>query len=515
MEPPFHARDFGGGPNPPTRRQHRSSHSASSFRFTSHSSDAPSHTRDISRQASFHLDFIIIGGGIAGLSVAYALAASGHRVQVLEQARGLKHRPGGIRLPPSATRILSHWEVEKELAEKASITPSSSILDMKTGRSIGQSAWQMGLIEEMGSPFLMVHHADLLEILHRLASSAGARVKFGVTVESVEAAQETPPGNDATSTSIAGSSSRTLRPTVRLKTGEILHADVIIGADGRRSIVRRVVMDEDEEPEAMSPGLSMYTGCVPMAEVRKYAPLRQLVDVGWQIWIGDGRVVLGYPIRQHQEFVVHIWWQDPNGSTAVARSGALDSWDPTTSLNPLRYKDGQMDPRLRFLLDKAGPVSRQSWIVPPPPDTWVDESETIILIGEAAHPQGPGTTYGCTLALENAAILGTLFSHLRSAEQVPTLLYAYQDLCKGRADMVGDLEQQNAEVLFSSPPRVHDGLVRWTALPARVPYPPPGGGLTDAELAEVAEVWGYYAIDAAEEWWVEWGMLRERSQQRK
>lgn len=48
---------------------------------------------------------------------------------MFEQARSLKPRPGGIRLPPSATRILSHWGVEKELAQKASITPSSSILD--------------------------------------------------------------------------------------------------------------------------------------------------------------------------------------------------------------------------------------------------------------------------------------------------------------------------------------------------------------------------------------------------
>jgi salicylate hydroxylase len=31
-------------------------------------------------------------------------------------------------------------------------------------------------------------------------------------------------------------------------------------------------------------------------------------------------------------------------------------------------------------------------------------------------------------------------------------------------------------------------------------------------MAEIAEVWGYYAIDAADEWWVEWGLLRERSQ---
>jgi salicylate hydroxylase len=107
-----------------------------------------------------------------------------------------------------------------------------------------------------------------------------------------------------------------------------------------------------------------------------------------------------------------------------------------------------------------------------------------------------------------------LFSRLHSAEQVPTLLYAYQDLRKERADMLGDLEQHNAEVAFSSPPRIRDGLVRWTALPIDTPDPPAGGSPTDAELAEILEVWGYYAIDAADEWWVEWGMLRERAQLR-
>jgi hypothetical protein len=44
--------------------------------------------------------------------------------------------------------------------------------------------------------------------------------------------------------------------------------------------------------------------------------------------------------------------------------------------------------RARCLLDMVGPVSRQSWNKIPPPETWVDESESIILIGEAAHPQG-------------------------------------------------------------------------------------------------------------------------------
>jgi salicylate hydroxylase len=86
------------------------------------------------------------------------------------------------------------------------------------------------------------------------------------------------------------------------------------------------------------------------------------------------------------------------------------------------------------------------------------------------------------------------------------------DLRKSRADMVVAIERRNTEVAFSGPSRVRDGLVRWTALPADAPDPTPGNGPTEDELAEIAEVWGYYAIDAADEWWVEWGMLRERSQ---
>lgn len=74
------------------------------------------------------------------------------------------------------------------------------------------------------------------------------------------------------------------------------------------------------------------------------------------------------------------------------------------------------------------------------------------------------------------------------------------------------MEQHNVEVAFSSPTRIRDGLVRWTAIPPGAPDPPPGSGPTEAEMAEIAEVWGYYAIDAADEWWVEWGLLRERSQ---
>jgi hypothetical protein len=80
--------------------------------------------------------------------------------------------------------------------------------------------------------------------------------------------------------------------------------------------------------------------------------------------------------------------------------------------------------------------------------------------------------------------------------------------------MLVAMEEHNIGVACSGPSRIRDGLVRFSAIPADEPDPPPGSGPTEAELAEIAEVWGYFAIDAADEWWVEWGLLRERSQQR-
>lgn len=139
--PPFLTGDLGG----PSRHQHLSS--SESVVHTSHNIELVSPTHETSKQARLCLDFIIVGGGsshasytmslttntttsgISGLATAYALAVSGHRVQVFEQACSLSYQPGGVHLPPNATRILTHWGIGEELIAKAATTKSSSIID--------------------------------------------------------------------------------------------------------------------------------------------------------------------------------------------------------------------------------------------------------------------------------------------------------------------------------------------------------------------------------------------------
>lgn len=90
--------------------------------------------------AKLSLNFVIVGASIAGLACAYTLRKAGHNVHVLEASDSLgqvcclfmnfvdcrccatdiiAQSPGGVRLPPNATRILNAWGLGDEVIDKA------------------------------------------------------------------------------------------------------------------------------------------------------------------------------------------------------------------------------------------------------------------------------------------------------------------------------------------------------------------------------------------------------------
>lgn len=72
-----------------------------------------------------------------------------------------------------------------------------------------------------------------------------------------------------------------------LADGQVVYADIIIGADGARSIVRPVVV-EDDPPEAPSQ-MTIYTGTIPIATMETDPDMRSIVhDIGHPHWLGNG-----------------------------------------------------------------------------------------------------------------------------------------------------------------------------------------------------------------------------------
>ncbi|KAI0057457.1 FAD/NAD-P-binding domain-containing protein [Artomyces pyxidatus] len=436
------------------------------------------------RQAPFCIDFIIVGGSIAGLATAFSLAVSGHRVRVLEKSPALSPVAGGLRVPPNLTKILVQWGLEDELLKRASVCRGSNLWDLESGELLGYLGWAEDVMKESGAMFYMMHYNDLQELLYNAAIKAGAKVMFGAAV-----AKASPLSSDEPS----GSTGK--KASVTLQNGQVFEADVVIGADGPRSVVRQAVQEAPLEPSWT--GTIVFTGNISMETMMKDDILKQEdIALGWPFWFG--------PERACMEFTVHFFWDEDIPD-------APEGWVPNVSTRSLKFNKTIVDPRLRRLMDTLKTVSYQRWMDWPSVAEWVDQSATLVLTGEAARPLMPNCTHGCSMAVEGAAVFGTLFSHLRSPDHVRQLLWAYQDLRQPRAELLHRLELTNASLCMFPPGPERTARNAHMRKSLEVGSNHWDEGALEGQWAEISEVWGYDAIDAADDWWVQWGVLRERA----
>lgn len=163
-------------------------------------------------------------------------------------------------------------------------------------------------------------------------------------------------------------------------------------------------------------------------------------------------------------------------------------------------------------------------------EEWVDQSGRLVLIGEAAHPllvsqfsccvpvglyllaYQPCSMHGPSLAMEDAVVFGVLFSRLRNYGQIPILTEAYQDLRMSRCKMVNEGELNNARLVWMPPGKAREQRDAYMKASRASGNEHWDEGQLRKQWEEIAGVFGYCARDAAEDWWVNWGALRERSQ---
>lgn len=115
------------------------------------------------------------------------------------------------------------------------------------------------------------------------------------------------------------------------------------------------------------------------------------------------------------------------------------------------------------------------------------------------------------MSIEDAAVLGKLFSHLKSEDQIGNILWGFQDIRQERCDMALEREKYRARVftLKKGPEQEkRDETIRVLNRDA-------GSDLGLYSLEEPRVLFAYDCEDQGEEWWQSWGLLRERAQNRK
>jgi 2-polyprenyl-6-methoxyphenol hydroxylase-like FAD-dependent oxidoreductase len=173
---------------------------------------------------------IIVGGGIGGLASAVALMRGGWDVEVLERAAEFTEVGAGLSLWPNALRALDALGLGDQVRELSVFEGQSGV---RTARGRWLSKADADYMIERFGPIVMVHRSGLLDVL--LAAVPAELRRGSVTVTEV--------GPDGTVTHSAGSTA----------SAGSTSADLVVGADGLRSITRRSVWPASRRDTPVTP----------------------------------------------------------------------------------------------------------------------------------------------------------------------------------------------------------------------------------------------------------------------
>ncbi|EIW79267.1 FAD/NAD(P)-binding domain-containing protein [Coniophora puteana RWD-64-598 SS2] len=433
--------------------------------------------------APLTLDVIVVGAGLSGIATAYRLQRAGHRVTVFDDRDETSRGCTAVHLPCNLARILHEWGFKEQIDALAFNVKNINFHSLDSGELLGCAEWPDDLIDEIGAPYHIIQWRDLYTMLYVAATDAGVQFHYNTNVVGVL--------NEP--------------PRVELAGGKTITADFIIGTDGPNGIVRALLFGEAMlEPE----GHTIYTGTVSRDELANHPELLDLTDPSngnFQIWAGTSRHCIGMPMLNGAEYVVQVWQLNDD----IPDEGA-EGWD--AAYTGPRPKVGDL--RLQRLVDLCTDMRRVKVFKPDCPEEWADDTDRILLVGDAVHYFPPGLVQSAAVHLEDIEILGVLLSRLTSWEQLSHLIRGYQEIREPRFQQNEDSWHRTNYSLWLPPGPSQQG--RDTQFRRQLEQK--GEPLDDEMmLAQFEEVWkevGYNAREAAEEWWVNWGMLRERSKGR-
>lgn len=359
---------------------------------------------------------VIVGGGIGGLACAIALRRAGLAVQVVERAKRLREVGAGLQLTPNATRIIQDFGLLERL-EAVAVAPNAlDVRDGRTGATLTRTEYAAAA-SRFGAPFLVVHRADLQNLLAEAAMEAGATMALGADLTSVEPA--------------FGS----VRAVVNQGGELIAHgADILVGADGVRSAVRAHL------GPAGAPVFARRVAYRATVNVPDDYPLEV------RLYLGRDAHLVAYPVKGGatlnlvaivKETKPVARWNAPGESAAVHQ--AFAGWNA----------------EVRKLLESAPHFLCWGLYDIDPLPRW--SSGRVTLLGDAAHAMLPFLAQGAAQAIEDAAALARAITSHRDA---PSALKAYESERMARTARIQREARRNGIIYhLSGPPRFARDLV--------------------------------------------------------
>ncbi|MFJ1709558.1 FAD-dependent monooxygenase [Kitasatospora sp. NPDC088346] len=366
---------------------------------------------------------LVIGAGIGGLTCAVALRRVGIDVEVYERATELRAAGSGMSVMSNAVTALATLGIDLGLDKRGQTVESFTIMDRR-GRRIRDLPFKEAC-DTVGAPSVCLSRTDLQEAL--LAEAGDCPVNLGATAVGFEA------GGGGV--------------TVRLADGRSASGNILVGADGFDSAVRRHLVGPEAPRDS---GYFYRLGVVPFRHPRvSTGSVRHYWGSGQRfglIDIGHGRC---------------YWW------AAVRTFGESPARDRVKEILGRSFADWADE--VRTVIDAT--PSEDILTVPSRDrdflERWGDGPVT--LLGDAAHPMLATLGQGAAMAIEDAVVLARALADPATGDDPMSALRAYEGQRRDRTREMVAASRAASDLAQADRPRrrlARDGYFR--LVPRRV-----------------------------------------------
>ncbi|KAG2172614.1 hypothetical protein INT44_002629 [Umbelopsis vinacea] len=364
------------------------------------------------------LKILICGGGCAGPSLALWLARAGHHVTVVERFPALRASGAQIDIRAQGIEVVKRMGLIDVVRSNVVDEAGMSFVDKHNNTKATILANKSGKGAQTATSEFEIMRGDLVRILYD-ATKDNVSYIFGVTVERFEQDED--------------------HVEVHFSDGRTDTFDLLVGADGQGSRIRKAIMSPDAPEPYRRLGLYTFYWFVPRIEMD--------TNLAKVYHAPGGRIVMS---RSHNptESQVYCAFLDESEETRSIPKGSVEKqkefltqkfsgagWQTDRFLEGLKTTDN-------FYCQEVVQVKIDSWY-----------KNRVVLLGDAGYCPSPVTGMGTTAGLVGAYVLAGEIN--RNSDDLPQ---AFENYDKTLRPFIDEIQVFNKGALRYIYPQTEWGI---------------------------------------------------------